>query len=81
MRKVKQIPPKSHDLEYLAEKAGLNLQVEDSDFLTEMNQFVLEARYPDEKLDIYKKATKIIAESYFKRTIQFTTWLKEIVKQ
>ena len=79
VKRIENIPPKTHDLEYLAKKATLDLSQEDLDFLTEMNQFVLEARYPDEKLEIYKKATKRLVRKYFNQTKEFTQWLEKII--
>ena len=78
---TKRVAPKIHDLEYLAELAGLELPVKELDFLTEMNVFNLEARYPDEQLRIYKKATPTLARKLFQRTKEFTSWAKGLVKQ
>lgn len=71
-----QMPPRSHDLEFLLEKTGLKVKTKDLDFLTEMNGFNLETRYPDEKFEIYKKATITLTRKYFKRTEEFTSWLR-----
>jgi len=75
------MPPRSHDLEFLAEKAGLKLDIKDLDFLTEMNGINLETRYPDEQFEIYKKATITLTKKYFKKTEEFTSWLRNKVTQ
>lgn len=75
------MPPRSHDLEYLSEKAGLELPNDVRDFLTEMNGFNLEAHYPDEKFEIYKKSTPALARKYFQRTREFVQWLQHETTQ
>jgi len=59
-------PPKIHILISLADKTKLILPDSDRKFLSEMNQFQLEGRYPDYMQNIYKiyksKETKIILD-------------------
>jgi HEPN domain-containing protein len=64
-------PPFSHNLVYLAEKAGLVLNEEKMELLEEITDFNLEARYPDEKFSFYKKSTKEF-------TVNKLTCIKEI---
>jgi HEPN domain-containing protein len=60
------IPPKIHRLVSILEKTKLELPESDKQFLSEMNQFQLEGRYPDYLQNIYKlyksKQTKQILE-------------------
>ncbi len=81
VKKTQQIPPRTHDLEFLAEKADIKLGENELDFLTDMNGFNLEARYPDEKFEIYKKATPSLTKKYFKTTEQFILWLQKLITQ
>lgn len=74
------VPPKIHDLEILARKAKLNLTTDQLDFLTELNGFVLEARYPDEKLKIYKLSTPALANDVFNKTVELKNWLAQKLK-
>ncbi len=48
-------PPKIHNLLLIIAKTNLDLPVEDKDFLAIMNHFQLEGRYPDYKLELFKK--------------------------
>ena len=80
IKTYQKMPPRSHDLEFLAEKAGLNLEIENLDFLTELNGFNLETRYPDEKFEIYKKATRAFTKKYLMKTDEFITWLRKTTK-
>ncbi|MBI3193388.1 MAG: HEPN domain-containing protein [Ignavibacteriae bacterium] len=63
VKHTKEIAPKTHDLGYLSRKAELTLTTEQQEFLDRMNQFVLEARYPEDKLEIYKMATPELAHT------------------
>jgi HEPN domain-containing protein len=48
-------PPKIHNLLNVLAKTNVQLSDADKDFLATMNQFQLEGRYPDYKLELYKK--------------------------
>lgn len=81
VKATREHPVRSHDLEFLAEKAHLNLSEGDMNFLNEMTEFNIEARYPDEKFEVYHKATPELTRQLFERTIQFSSWIRERVKQ
>ena len=55
------IPPKTHNLEKLARETKLNLSEEVLAWLIQANDFNIETRYPDYKLDFYKRVTKPFA--------------------
>jgi len=55
--KNEQTPPFSHNLMYLCEKAGIELDDQKLELLEEISDFNLEARYPDDKFSFYKKCT------------------------
>lgn len=56
--KNEQTPPFSHNLAYLSEKAGLELDGENLELFEEISDFNLEARYPDDKFNcIHRKQT------------------------
>ncbi len=52
------VPPKIHDLVRLANESKLNLSDIEKEFLLEVNDFNLEVRYLDYRLDFHKKCTK-----------------------
>ncbi|MBX2989576.1 MAG: HEPN domain-containing protein [Bacteroidetes bacterium] len=54
VRVTEQLAPYSHDLIYLAERANLLLEENEREFCELLNRFVIEARYPDEKYQLYK---------------------------
>lgn len=67
VRDQKEFPPKIHKLDVIAEKTKLNLSSDEMDFLKEINEFNLTARYPDFKFDFYKLCTKEFTEKYFSK--------------
>lgn len=70
-------PPPIHDLNRLAEIAGLNLTAEQEKQLNEISTFNIQARYDDIKLSFYKKATAHFTAQYFNVTHQLLIWLKK----
>lgn len=77
VRKTDAAAPLSHDLVKLAEAAKIPVDKETVLSLDEITTFNISARYDDEKLAFYKKATKEFAEGYFKITEKTYSWIKE----
>ena len=69
------VPPFTHRLPYLAEKAGLTLTSEQLELLEIITDFNLEARYPDEKFSFYKKCTLDFTQQYLQQIEEMRTWL------
>jgi len=73
-------PPYTHSLLKLAELSGIHLVEEEKDFLMEVTRFNIRARYPEQKFQFYKRATKRFAEKYLGEIEEWLNWLKsEIV--
>lgn len=70
-------PPPIHDLNRLAEIAGLKLTPEREESLNEITTFNIQARYDDIKLSFYKKATPEFTAKYFRITHELLIWLKK----
>lgn len=68
-------PPFSHNLVYLSEKAGLELNEENLDLLEEVSDFNLEARYPDHKFSFHKKCTMEFTEKKLQQIERLKKWL------
>lgn len=81
VRDNNQFPPKIHRLELIAEKTKLKLLAEEVDFLKEVSEFNLEARYPDFKFKFYKICTHDFAKKYFKKIKEFYLCLLKEIKQ
>ena len=69
--------PRSHDLLFLAERAGLELDASQRRKLSEINSFNIRARYDDYKLKFHKKAGKVYTEKYISTTNKLMKWLKK----
>jgi len=63
----KQIPPKTHKLHILAEQANLKLTTEQTNFLQQINEFNIEARYPDVKFNFYRLCSQDFTTEYFEK--------------
>ncbi|HIE05584.1 MAG TPA: HEPN domain-containing protein [bacterium (Candidatus Stahlbacteria)] len=74
------MPPPTHKLEILASKTNLDLSDEQFKFLKKVNEFNIEARYPDKKFSFYKLCTKEFTEKYFIKIKDFYKWLSEKIK-
>ncbi|NOY68405.1 MAG: HEPN domain-containing protein [Deltaproteobacteria bacterium] len=67
--------PFSHNLVYLSEKAGLELNDETLELFEEISDFNLEARYPDDKFSFYKKSTMEFTENKLEQIERVKKWL------
>jgi HEPN domain-containing protein len=74
------IPPKIHNLVKLAELSSIDFTDEKRIFFDEVNDFNLEARYPDYKNEFYTRCTKKFTEKYFKQIKENYTWLKSLLE-
>ncbi len=71
IEKNNEIPPKTHNLLYLAEKTTLNFSEDEKKFLEKINAFNIEARYPDIKMKFYEMCTREFSEEYFLKIKDF----------
>jgi HEPN domain-containing protein len=69
------MPPPIHKLDILASNTKLILSDEQMEFLKKVNEFNIEARYPDKKFSFYKLCTKEFSEKYFFMIKEFYIWL------
>ena len=64
-------PPKIHNLLRLADGAKLILTEDEKQLLGEVNEFQIETRYAQFKLEFYKKCTPPFTEEYLKKIEEF----------
>lgn len=69
--------PFTHNLVYLAGKLSAEFSKEQIGLLEEINNFNIEARYPDEQNEFYKKATREFAKRYLKKAGELREWLEK----
>ena len=73
--------PFSHNLLYLCKETGLDITDSDKQLLSEINEFNIEARYPDEKFIIYQKATREFTQKYVDNADRIYQWISGILKK
>ena len=74
------VPPKTHNFVKLAEVSSLVLTDEQKVFLGEVDDFNLETRYPDYKLEFYNSCTKEFTDKYLTKIKEYSKWLKSQLK-
>lgn len=80
VRATHQTPPKSHNLPYLADKAGFVLDPEVREFLYEVTDFNIEARYTDKKRRLHLLAGREFTSENLLRIKEFHKWVKSQMK-
>jgi HEPN domain-containing protein len=73
-------PPKTHNLIKLSELSGLTKDIEKLKLFDEINEFNIEARYPDIKFDLYKKCNQEFAKFYKSKIEELFQWIKSEIK-
>lgn len=78
--KVDTNPPKTHDLIRIAEKIGVEITDELEDKLDIITTFNLNARYPDYKLNFYKKCDSKFTASNISIIEEVRRWLISLIE-
>jgi len=73
---LKGLPPKTHNLLFIAEKTGLELPDDISGFLAAMNSVSVETRYPDELQRMRKDYNKTKTKAMLEHSKRLFKWLK-----
>lgn len=73
------VPPKTHDLLRLAEKAEVITTDENKDILDLVTTFNISARYPDYKQSFYKKCTLEFTNESIAKIKELRLWLLRIL--
>jgi len=72
-----QLPPKSHDLLYLAKLGVVEFPGELLDFVGKLNGAHIATRYPEDLQRMLSVFTEEIAAHYLAKTREAVTWLKQ----
>lgn len=72
-------PPYTHNHMRLADGCGLydRMSDEQKDFLDKVTNFNIEARYPEDKDDLYRRLSKQACREIIDETKQLIQWMKE----
>jgi len=74
------IPPKIHNLVRLAELSGILLNDEQKIYLDKVNDFNIQTRYPDYKLEFYKTCDAGYAHENMFKIKEFYSWFNSLLK-
>ncbi|MCI5141247.1 MAG: HEPN domain-containing protein [Candidatus Electrothrix sp. ATG1] len=74
------MPPKTHNLVKLAQLSQVEVDREQRNLLDKVTDFNIQTRYPDYKLDFYKRCTKEYTDKYFCQIKELNVWLKSLIK-
>lgn len=81
VKEHQKLAPRIHDLVKLAKSTSLNLTDEQLMFLSEVSDFNMEGRYPDEKNQFAAKCNREFATGYWKRIKEIHAWLKKQIEK
>ena len=81
VKEHQKIAPRIHDLVKLAKSTSIKLSDEQLIFLSEVSDFNMEGRYPDEKNQFALKCNKAFATDYLRRIKEMRTWLKKQIEK
>jgi HEPN domain-containing protein len=76
-------PPYTHNLLKLAGSSGLDQLMDDRqrDTIDELMPLNIEARYPDEKEELYKTLDASLTKDLYKRTSEIIEWIQGLLKK
>src|SRR3989338_949864 len=77
VKKTKSHAPYTHKLVDLAKLVKIKLTKEQINYLTEITEFNIAARYNAYKFDFYKRSNRAYTEKYFKISKDLYLWLKK----
>jgi HEPN domain-containing protein len=74
------MPPKIHNLVRLTELSKIEIDDEQKYLLDKINDFNIQTRYPDYKLEFYKQCNAEYTNEYFGKIKEVYTWLSSQLK-
>ena len=74
------MPPKIHNLVRLAELSKIELDDEQKFLLDKINDFNIQTRYPDYKLEFYKRCSEEYTNEYLGKIKEFYVWSRSLLK-
>ena len=74
---TQKLPPRTHNLIDLAQRAQVVLSQEQQDFLGKLNNISVVVRYPDDLAAIVTQYPEAIAQDYLERTKELILWVRQ----
>lgn len=78
--KSAEIPPRTHNLQILYQKAQIELPVELQNFLYSLSPHYLATKYPEDITRLYKSYTPAYGSKILKQTKEIFKWLEQNLK-
>ncbi|TEB15228.1 HEPN domain protein [Pelotomaculum sp. FP] len=80
--KYKKTPPRKHDLEALADAAGILAQLNDgqASLLDTLSLYYIESRYAEDRESLANNCTQAVTKSILDQTEEIFEWLKKTMK-
>ncbi|MBN2056831.1 HEPN domain-containing protein [bacterium] len=76
--RTEEMPPRIHQLVWLAEVAGLECDPERLEFLRQLSSYYRQSRYPDEIVSLASKISAGLAQTTLSHTEEVLAWLDSI---
>ncbi len=76
-KKLKTLPPKTHNLVFLVEKIGLRLAKEMYENISNLSRISIPTRYPDDLEKMKKEYNKDAAETTLRESEEALVWIKQ----
>jgi len=74
---TQKLPPRTHNLIDLAQRAQVVLSQEQQDFLGKINNTSVMVRYPDDLSAMVSQYPEAIAQDYLERTKELILWVRQ----
>jgi len=74
---TQKLPPRTHNLIDLAQRAHVVLSQEQQDFLGKINNTSVVVRYPDDLSAMVSQYPEAIAQDYLERTKELILWVRQ----
>lgn len=81
IKKLKEVPPKVHNLIFLVEKIGLKLPDDLYDLVFNLNRVSIPTRYPEDLQKMHKDYNKKKTGDIFNKSKEVLKWLKGQLKK
>lgn len=76
--RLKELPPKTHNLLYLLIKIKVKPEETMGKFITKLNEASVATRYPENLEKLQKAYTKKVVRDILERSSEVLTWIKEM---
>jgi HEPN domain-containing protein len=74
---TQKLPPRTHNLIDLAQRAHVVVAQEQQDFLGKLNNISVVVRYPDDLAALVSQYPEAIAQDYLERTKELILWVRQ----